>query len=235
MSILRVSRRFRGPPDSGNGGYVAGLLARQLGGSHCTVTLLRPPPLDRDLVVERHADRVELLADGHLVASAARDDVDIAAPAPPAFADAAEAATRFTGLSHHLFPGCFVCGPQRASGDGLRIFPGRTADRGGRVAAIWTPDASLADADRRVRTEYLWAALDCPGYFALEEKCGLALLGRLGVRLESRPKVDEPLIVTGWPIESGGRKHRAGTALHDREGALVAAGEATWITLKPEP
>ena len=36
----------------------------------------------------------------------------------------------------------------------------------------------------------------------------------------------------GWPIDSEGRKHRVGSALHDAEGNLVAAATATWITLK---
>ena len=49
MSMLTIERRFCGPPASGNGGYVAGLLARELGGSVCEVTLLAPPPLDRPL------------------------------------------------------------------------------------------------------------------------------------------------------------------------------------------
>ena len=39
---IRIDRRFCGPPDSGNGGYVAGLLARELGGSDVPVTLRLP-------------------------------------------------------------------------------------------------------------------------------------------------------------------------------------------------
>ena len=45
-----IAPRFCGPQDSGNGGYTAGLLAKQLGGS-VEVTLRQPPPLGRDLVV----------------------------------------------------------------------------------------------------------------------------------------------------------------------------------------
>ena len=41
----------------------------------------------------------------------------------------------------------------------------------------------------------------------------------------------EPLVVTGWPIDSEGRKHRVGSALHYADGKLVAAAKATWITL----
>jgi hypothetical protein len=45
-------------------------------------------------------------------------------------------------------------------------------------------------------------------------------------------RVGELLVVTGWPIGSEGRKHFAGTALHDSDGGLVAAATATWVTLK---
>jgi hypothetical protein len=37
--VIRIDRRFRGPPDSGNGGFVAGLLSTALGGSGVEVTL----------------------------------------------------------------------------------------------------------------------------------------------------------------------------------------------------
>src|SRR3954454_9846922 len=66
-----VARRFRGPDGSGNGGYTAGLLARRMIGGDgiarnraraITVTLRRPPPLDRGLHVEptRGAPGLEL-------------------------------------------------------------------------------------------------------------------------------------------------------------------------------
>ncbi len=48
---VRIERRFRGPPETGNGGYVAGLVAAALGGSNCTVTLKSPPPIDEDLTL----------------------------------------------------------------------------------------------------------------------------------------------------------------------------------------
>jgi hypothetical protein len=230
MDELCIDRRFRGPPETGNGGYVAGMVARALGGSDCIVTLRLPPPLDAPLALRRAGDGVELLAGERLVATGTPASIDVAVPAPPSLEAAEAAEARFTGHRHHIFPGCFVCGPDRAPGDGLRIFPGRIDD--GQVAAVWRPDTGLADADGRVRGEFLWAALDCPGYFAVEEACGRALLGRLGARLVSRPRAGEPLIVTAWSIDRDGRKHRAGSALHDRDGRLVAAAVATWITLQ---
>src|SRR5690348_13590046 len=42
MAIV-IARRFRGPEASGNGGYSAGLIARELGGHEVDVTLRLPP------------------------------------------------------------------------------------------------------------------------------------------------------------------------------------------------
>jgi len=59
---LTVESRFHGPPDAGNGGYVAGLLARFIG-DPAQVTLRRPAPLDRPLEVVRRDSQI-LLQDG---------------------------------------------------------------------------------------------------------------------------------------------------------------------------
>ena len=91
---LRIDRRFRGPPDSGNGGYVAGLLAEALGGSECTVTLRGPPPLDELLELRPTATGVELWSD-ELLAEAARDRLVMDIPVAPTIADALAAEYRF--------------------------------------------------------------------------------------------------------------------------------------------
>ena len=158
--------------------------------------------------------------------------MQIAVPSPPALTEAASAEAGYAGLRHHAFPGCFVCGPERGEGDGLCIFPGPLRDSAGQVAARWMPDRSLLDQAGAVRPEFLWAALDCPGYWAVASSAGIAVLGRLGVNIHQSPIEPQPLIVTGWPIRSEGRKHEAGTALHDADGRLLAAAHATWITLR---
>lgn len=231
MSTVRIERRFRGPPESGNGGYVAGLVAAALGGSNCTVTLKSPPPLDRDLTLKTGGTAATLFDDDNIVVTASREPVEIDVPPPPSLAEARDAEPRFTGHVDHIFPGCFVCGPDREQGDGMRIFPGALHDSAHRVAATWVPDESVSDENGIVRPEFLWAALDCPGYFAVEPNAGLALLGRMSAVLHRQAHAGEPLIVTGWPIDSVGRKHRVGSALHDANGELVAAATATWITL----
>jgi hypothetical protein len=225
---LRIDRRFHGPPDSGNGGYVAGLVAGALGGSGCTVTLYRPPPLNRLLDLRTASDGAELLDGDQRIASAVAADLELDVPAPPYLDDARAAETRYVGHQRHHYPSCFVCGPQREPGDGLAIFPG---DVGEQVAAEWTPGADLASADGIVLREFLWAALDCPGYWSAEQAAGVALLGRMTARLDRQVPAGEPLIVTGWAIASEGRKHQVGTALHDAGGALVACARSTWITI----
>jgi acyl-coenzyme A thioesterase PaaI-like protein len=231
MATVRIERRFRGPPTTGNGGYVAGLVAAALGGSNCTVTLKAPPPLDEDLTLTTENATATLSLNDALVVTATSEPVEIEVPSPPSLADARDAEPRFTGHSHHIFPGCFVCGPERDDGDGMRIFPGQMHDKARRVAATWTPDETVTDERGVVRPEFLWAALDCPGYFAAEKSAGLALLGRMSAVLHRPVRAGEPLIVTGWPIDSQGRKHHVGSALHDANGELVAAAKATWITL----
>ena len=224
---LRIDRRFRGPPDSGNGGYVAGLVAGALGGS-CTVTLHRPPPLDRPLELRDTANGAELVEGDARIASALAADLALDIPPPPALAAARAAEQAYAGHRHHHYPCCFVCGPERAPGDGLAIFPGAL---GGQVAASWTPGADLASADGQVRPEFLWAALDCPGYWSAEQAAGLALLGRMAARIDRPVRAGEPLVVTGWHVASEGRKHHVGTALHRPDGTLVACARSTWITV----
>ena len=60
MQTMTIARRFRGPPNSGNGGYVCGMLARYISGA-AEVVLRAPPPLETELdVVEIEVGRWEL-------------------------------------------------------------------------------------------------------------------------------------------------------------------------------
>src|SRR3546814_15581118 len=63
----------------------------------------------------------------------------------------------------HPLPHCFVCGPARRPGDGLRIYPGRrSAASFTTLAAPWIPDHGLAGPDGLVAEPVIWSALDCP-------------------------------------------------------------------------
>ena len=114
-------------------------------------------------------------------------------------------------------------------GDALVLRPGQV-DGEQLVATVWTPDASLAGDDGLARPEFVWAALDCPGAFAVElVGRGTRVLGRLAVRIDERPRAGEEHVVIGWPLGGEGRRQEAGTALLGADGSLLAAGRAVWI------
>ena len=80
---VTIGRRYRGPLDSANGGYAAGLLVRI--GDAAEVTLRLPPPLERPLTIRRDGDRLLLEHEGRLVAEAVPGDPGLTPPArrPP--------------------------------------------------------------------------------------------------------------------------------------------------------
>jgi hypothetical protein len=231
---LFIEERYCGPTDSGNGGYVCGLVAGILGRA-AEVTLRRPPPIGRTLLVrESDAGGVALLDGDEVVATGLPARVEVEVPEAVGLRDAVEAARRYPGFALHPFPRCFVCGPARAEGDGLRIFPGPVAGRRG-VAAPWTPDKTLAGADGMVRPEILWAALDCPGAFATGFPEITMVLGRLAAQPLRPIEPGTECVVVGWSEAVEGRKHLAGTALFAADGGLLATARATWIRIPPSP
>jgi hypothetical protein len=228
MASIVIPRRFNGPPNSGNGGYVCGRLAQCLPGP-VSVRLRRPPPLEHPLQVEITDGEARLLDGEQLVATARTAELSLQPPATATFAQAELAARAYPGFLRHQLPTCFVCGPQRAAGDGLRIFAGPTADRAV-WAAPWIPHASLANAEGRVPPEFLWAALDCAGAFAVLPPGGEPiLLGELCAALDGGVEVGERCVVVAWPLGVDGRKRYAGTAVLSSGGRVLARARATWI------
>ena len=247
MTTITIPKRFCGPPDSGNGGYTCGLLAQALGGTS-EVTLRMPIPIERvmhvQFVDQKHA---HLKSGDDLIAEGARFDLDLGATPAIPFSDAVRAAEHSPAFKDHPFPTCFVCGPQRAQGEGLRIFPG--AVEPGAVngeatpeeaapglqhvfAAPWVPDPSLADKNGNVPDEIVWAALDCPtgfaGGFPYE---GKLVTGRLGAKLISPVRAEERYVLLSWRLGVEGRKHHAAAVLLDEDGEVHAQARAIWIKL----
>jgi hypothetical protein len=230
--IMIIESTYCGPSTSGQGGYVCGLLGTYIQGP-ADVTLRIPPPLDREMEVNIMGhDHVTLMDGNTLVAEARKIVLELDVPAPPAYADAQTASRDYIGFKVHPFPRCFVCGPERDTGDGLRIFPGPV--QGERmVAAPWTPYAALSDGNGLVRREFMWAALDCPGAFAaMMEQPRVIVLGKLAVAIMKDIKADARFIAIGWKIAQEGRKHQTGTAVFSDSGELCAKAKATWIELK---
>ena len=230
-----IARRFRGPPQSANGGYTAGLLAVHARGVVC-VTLRQPPPLDEPLALRGSGDEIHLLSGERLIAHAAPAALPDRVPTAVAIEAAAAASEHYAWKTGHVFPGCFVCGTERADADGLRIHPGPVPGRNV-VAAPWVPDVSVGDDEGRVRTEVVWAALDCPSWFGsleFEPDARAALLGQITARVVERPRVGEPCVAVGWSRGREGRKLFAGAALYAATGELLAMSHALWIELRPE-
>jgi hypothetical protein len=141
-------------------------------------------------------------------------------PAPVSVEEAEEASKGYPGFQHHAYPTCFTCGPERD--DGLRIFPGPVEGRDGLVASPWTPE--------EVRPEIIWAALDCPGGWAVDDfqREGV-MLGRMAAGIRELPRVGERHVVVGWPVGEEGRKRHAGSALYSASGEVLALARSTWI------
>src|SRR5215210_1392335 len=95
---VAISRRFNGPPTSGNGGYSAGVFTRSLT-EPAEVTLRSPVPLDTPLDVEQVGDGALRVYDGETLIVEAREvaRVDAEVPPPVSVEDAREAAKRYRG------------------------------------------------------------------------------------------------------------------------------------------
>lgn len=231
---ITIAAGFTGPPKSGQGGYSAGLLANVLGGSDVEVTLRRPPPIDTPMTVSIDGDRAQMNDGDTLVAEATRSTVEVDLPDPVSFSEAQEAAERFPGFEGHIFPTCLVCGPDRAEGDGMRLFAGPVAGRNRIFAAPWIISPRFARDDGSLRPEFIWAALDCPsGWAANDFAPGRhAVLGRIAARVVRPVAAGERYVVIGWPRFEDGRKIHAGSALFDEDGAAYAYALTTWIRLR---
>jgi len=225
-----IEPRYCGPPDSGNGGYVCGVLAGFLGGV-TEVTLRRPPPLLKPLHVQADATKARLMDGEMLVAEAVPGKLELDAPAPVDFETAREATKNYKGMNGHVFPTCFVCGPERKEHDGLRIFAGCVNGRE-IVAAPWMPDASLPNVNGILRNEFHWAALDCPGYFSISETLRKSVLGKMTAQIIAPVKVNEKCVVIGWKIRDDGRKHFTGTAIYSENKTLAAIAHGIWIDIE---
>jgi hypothetical protein len=113
----------------------------------------------------------------------------------------------------------------------MYIFAGRHRDSA-IYASPWVPDGSLADEQGHIKTEFIWAALDCPGSFAIVmDQPQPIVLGRMTTEIMQPVKAREKYIVTGWALENEGRKHFCGTAVFNEKKELCAAARATWFKL----
>ncbi len=240
--MVTIEARFNGPAHSGNGGYACGLIAGQLP-QHgpITSTLRQPPPLDVALSWESdddpdqpgvaHAVRL-LTAGGALIGEAAPGAFTLDPPQAPTPEQAAAGEKAYPGHEGHPFSTCFTCGPDRAEGDGLRVFTGPIEPGSSTVAATWSPHAGLLDADGELATAIVWAAIDCAGGWTADFTVHPTVLGRMTGQINRLPVVGEPCTVTGRLDEQSGRKFITSTALHAGS-ELLARSEQIWIEIDP--
>ncbi|MCB0930790.1 MAG: hypothetical protein KDB71_02685 [Mycobacterium sp.] len=225
-SSVTFPGRFNGPPFSANGGYACGVIAGAVPGDLIEVTLRRPPPLDTPLGIELIGERYEVRdAAGEVIAVAvsAGDPVEPV----PAILDVPDDALPALPDDRHPFRTCFTCGPDRALGDGLRIFVKRIVGQQILVDR-WVPDDSFGD---QIPPEVVWAALDCPGGWAAFDRIpgGVAVLGRMTTHIVRVPEVGEPCVVVAASNWNDGRKIDAHSSLYSAGGELLAAARAIWI------
>lgn len=239
IDSIVIDRRFRGPPHSGNGGYSCGRLAAFVDGA-AEVTLRKPPPLETAMQVIAEDDGAVGLYDGErLVASARAAEIAVTPRAAPTFEEAQAASARTFPAAAHKLPMCYVCGPDRAHGDGLRIHCGPLdvqAGWSGVVAAGWIPEDYMADGGGAIAPEFVWAALDCPTAYAMGSAAGFPsiLLGRQAVRIERRPQPGERCVITAWQTGHEGRKFWSQGALLGAGAETLAVCQATWIEVDPD-
>jgi len=221
MEIV-LPRRYRGPLSSANGGYASGRLAAFVDADAVEVTLRLPPPVERALAVARDDGRVLLLDGDGVVAEARAASVDVHPPSPVSVDEAEAARERHVAEWSPDFRECYVCGVRD---DGLEVRVGLVA---GREPLHAGPIALLESA-----SEFVWAAIDCPGAYAMgAEGRGDIVLGRMTARVDRVPEVGEKCVVASWPLGEDGRKLHAGTALFSGGGEVLAVAKQTWIVPK---
>lgn len=235
---IYIKSRFNGPPSSANGGYASGMLASALRGA-VEASLHAPPPLDKELELIAADGKAELKLGDQLLGTAIEKPLELDVPAlPPQFElginpyEAPDAPGEFKPFGR-----CFVCGEDRERGDGMCIHSKRLNETPGLVGAYWDLGAELAGEDGFIKPEYLWSALDCPGYYSCAPG-EPALLGRLHAEILAPLKAEGQARIIGWdmgdPTKPKGRKRLCGTAVYSADGTLVAKAAGLWITVTAE-
>jgi hypothetical protein len=239
---VRLAERYQGFTDGALGGYAAGVVAKRIAGA-VEVNLRSLPPMERDLQLSEANGGFELRDGETLVLDARAAEFDLDLPEAPGVEEAEAAGEH---LIHdegtHLYPGCFTCGPDRSEGEGLRLFMGRLPERDGLLAAAWTPHRDHGGPDDALQEELVWAGLDCPTIWAAwstERPAAIptgsfTVLARQRLKVLAPVPVEQPAVVTAWPIEHRGRKHVAGAAIHGSGGELLARAESLLVEV-PRP
>ncbi len=235
MIITSIAGRFNGPPSSANGGYACGVFAGLGAAYHApglAVTLLAPPPLDSPLEFHPGIRRSQVRSGDTLIATVTRSAGEVALLPAVAAESASRAESAYGGAKSHPFRTCFVCGVDRAAGDGLLLAPGPLPAGPREVACRWTPDRSVCDAEGLAEAAVVWSVLDCPGGWTADPGREPMVLSRMTARIGRRPRLGERCVVVGRRIRRDGRTATNLTALHDEDGRPLARARAVWTAVE---
>jgi hypothetical protein len=223
---IRLSPAHCGRPGVANGGWVAGLVAGLLTGPHTQagtpieVTPRAALPLDATVTGHRDGARAFLAGVGAAVFAEATVGTDLS-PAPVFVPlPVAQRACRSGSRVESPFPGCYVCGFERAGG--LRIALGRASGDG--FAGVWTPPAISGELPGR----YVWAALHCPAGLVYLEDGAQVRCERVTLARHRAPVPGEPHVVVAAPSGGDRRTRFSVAALYTSTGDLVAHSVSAW-------
>jgi hypothetical protein len=223
-----IDPRFNGPEEAAQGGHVCGVCARLVDGP-AEVSLRRAAPLDTPLAVER-GPVVRVLDDEAVVAEVRpSEELTLAVPRVRP-SEARAAAESYRGSGFTVFDHCYVCGPRRE--DALGVFATRVPEQEV-VASSWTPPGWTTDAAGTVAEEHVWAALDCPTYFAahIGRRNAMCVLARMSTEVRGPIRAETEHVVVAWPLEVDGRKRHAASAVLTAEGDVLAVARVLLVDL----
>ena len=231
---VTIDSRYEGPPGITLGGYLSGLMASYLDTDTVCVTMHKPTPMDRPLIIDTsEPDQVRLYDDDVLLNDARPVDWTLSLPEPITYAQAKAASQRDTVSA---YPNCFGCGSGRGEHDGLHLRAGPVEGRNNVVAIDWTPQESVVgvDSSGRVPEIMLLTAMECPIAKALAAGRLLGsdeqiVLGRVTTKLIRTPEVGEACYFMGWPIERAGRRIELAGALFDQTGSALVMVRHTFV------
>ena len=229
-----IGRRFNGPPDSANGGYACGVLARFLPSrrrSHCACR--RRSAAARRTLRRGGRGAACSTATPSSPKAGRRTAIEVEPPARPSFDEAVAA-------------GCSPPVARRSpSALGLlRLQPRSAATGVSRVAWSRSPAPTavtqrsfVPDAERRRgRPGLAGGRLGRARLPQLPagpmERGPVALLGRMAASREREIRAGERLVAVGWSLGGGRAQAHSASALLDANGDVVARARATWIELR---
>jgi len=233
---LFIEKRYNGPPDSANGGYVAGLMTNFVDGDY-EITLKAPPPLEKDLrlIIDKD-NNLELRNEELIIATGVPVNFDIKYPFPVGFKNAIEP-TKLSPLRKMNTNTCFGCGCRAG---GLNLFSGIVKKHESDKMTITTVEITdefsdkFVDDSGNITKEIIWTLLDCPGAHTsmLYDPDIIVLLGRMAVHIVKPIPVNQQYYVVAWQTgEIERRKHFTSTALYSVDDELYAYSKQIFIEL----